>query len=199
MHMWYWFGYLNEFLFKEFNVTTTWGVLSICLGLTALAIVYEAMKILQVFLRKQTIASLPHELSMQDEKSSLLSKISSRYLGRSTRLYCSSYLLWLLEVFHFTIHTTLGYFLMLAVMTYNVYVNIALVMGAGIGYFILGPTLVELNMAQYNNKRKDIKCNLECSDAILDPNRRQSTVSIIAEQLVTEANIDVDVQGMRVG
>lgn len=60
-------------------------------------------------------------------------------------------------------HTTLGNLLMLAVMSYNAYLSIALAIGGGIGYWIFGPTLHQLNMLKLTERRKNIPCDPECS------------------------------------
>ena len=53
---------------------------------------------------------------------------------------------------------------MLAVMTFNGYIGIALVIGASFGYWIFGMTLIQLNLAQFNQSRmKDRRCDAECA------------------------------------
>lgn len=52
---------------------------------------------------------------------------------------------------------------MLAVMSYNIYVNIAIILGGGIGYWIFGPKLIELNMKQFLKKQTLIDCDKECA------------------------------------
>ncbi|XP_047366546.1 uncharacterized protein LOC124955727 isoform X3 [Vespa velutina] len=98
---------------------------------------------------------------------------------------------WILQVLHWSIHTTLGYILMMAIMTYNVYISIALAIGGSLGYWIFGPALIELNMSQFRKRQKIIKCDKECLDAILNQERRESAVSVIAEQLVLEATAEI--------
>lgn len=54
--------------------------------------------------------------------------------------------------------------MMLAVMTYNAYIGIALVLGASLGYWLFGMTLVEMNMEQFREAKKKIdKCDPECA------------------------------------
>lgn len=52
---------------------------------------------------------------------------------------------------------------MLAVMSFNGYIGIALIIGSGIGYWIFGPTLIELNLAKFVPKRTVVKCEPGCS------------------------------------
>lgn len=78
-------------------------------------------------------------------------------------------------------------------MTYNAYFTIALVIGGALGYWIFGPTLIQLNMQQFYRKQVLVKCDIDCKDIYTNQQRRESAVSIVAEQLVTEANIEVHV------
>ena len=56
----------------------------------------------------------------------------------------------LLILFHETgwyiVQDVLSYILMLSVMTYNGYFTIAVCLGAGIGYLVFGPVLIEIGM-----------------------------------------------------
>lgn len=193
MHAWYWFGEdLGTFLFPGYNVSTTYSFVSTCIGLIALAILYEAMKVLQIKLQQIIIFPLK-PVSRSSENSSLLSKMTPRSFAVSPPIDCSSCSKWTLQVLHWSLHTTLGYILMMAVMTYNVYINIALVIGSCLGYWIFGPVLVELNMARFQEKQKIIKCDTECADAVYNQERRESTVSVVAEQLVLEATAEIHV------
>jgi len=48
----------------------------------------------------------------------------------------------LLQTFMFLAQTALGYLLMLIVMSYNVYLSVAVISGTLFGYFILNPVLI---------------------------------------------------------
>lgn len=56
---------------------------------------------------------------------------------------------------------------MLAVMTFNGYISIALILGSGIGYYIFGPVLLELKMIRLQKHRRLIQCNPECAGKVL--------------------------------
>lgn len=195
MHMWYWFGVnLDNFLFPGYNITTVWALVATCLGLTALAVLYEAMKVFQIHLQEIGRKSVSRTASTSSESSSLLSKVTPKNFRTSTRcVICSK---WTLQVLHWFFHTILGYILMMAVMTYNAYFTIALTIGGCLGYWIFGPTLVQLNMQRFYRKQALVKCDENCKDIFTNQSlqiRRESAVSIVAEQLVTEANIEVHV------
>ncbi|XP_016839684.1 probable low affinity copper uptake protein 2 [Nasonia vitripennis] len=198
MHMAYWFGTeLQNFLFYGYNIVTTWGLLSTCLGLSALAILYEVMKLSQVKLRELAKENnqVPNPVQNTDS-SSLISRVSERSAGVINSFKCHIWAKWFIEVFHWSAHVTLGYFLMLTVMTFNGYISIALVLGSGIGYYIFGPILLQSNMRKLQRRRRlVVKCNPECADAIISNERRESTMSIVSEHLETEVNVDVEIHG----
>ena len=75
---------------------------------------------------------------------------------------------WLAEVLHWSLHVTLGYLLMLSVMTYNGYIVFAIVIGSGIGYYIFGPLWFEWNISKIQRKKRLIQCNPECTGKILN-------------------------------
>lgn len=196
MHMSYWFGTdLGSFVFPGYNVTTTWGLIATCLGLGSLAVIFEALKLVQIKLRQMTIASLPSELPTSSEDSSLLRRFTSRPFEHSASTHCGSWARWFLEVFHWSVHTTLGYLLMLAVMSYNGYLSIALALGGGLGYWVFGPSLQQLNMRQFDDKRKNMRCEPECSDAISDATmnagERESTTPSITDELAAGVSVEV--------
>lgn len=51
-----------------------------------------------------------------------------------------------LETGWFIVQDVLSYILMLSVMTYNGYFTIAVCLGAGIGYLVFGPVLIEIGV-----------------------------------------------------
>lgn len=69
---------------------------------------------------------------------------------------------WTLQILHWFLHTTLGYILMMVVMTYNAYFTIALIIGGALGYWIFGPTLIQLNMQRFYRKQALVKCDRDC-------------------------------------
>ncbi|XP_012285169.1 probable low affinity copper uptake protein 2 isoform X2 [Orussus abietinus] len=190
MHMWYWFGKdLGVFLFPGYVVTTTWGMIATCFGIAALAVLYEGTKVLQYKLRQMTLDSLA-KTSPSTENSTLISRISSRSFNASFFVHSSYWSRWLLEVFHWSFHTLMGYIIMMAAMTYNGYITIALVCGAAIGYWIFSPALMSFSIKQFP-QQKSVQCEVECADAIVNSERRQSTVSFVAEQIATEVVADI--------
>lgn len=88
MHMWFWFGSnLGDFLLSGYNVVTTSSFFCTCLGLTALAILYEGMKILQIKLLQNATMLVQKQTPRISENSSLLSKMTSKSIGTQLSLH----------------------------------------------------------------------------------------------------------------
>lgn len=87
--MYFWFGSkIENFLFNGYNITELWGLISTCLGLLALAIIFEAMKFLQVRLNQITKNSnkeVPSPVPNTDS-SSLLSRKSEKSIATASSL-----------------------------------------------------------------------------------------------------------------
>ncbi|XP_058791747.1 high affinity copper uptake protein 1-like [Phymastichus coffea] len=192
MHMYYWFGTeFKDFLFYGYNIITTQCFISTLIGLIALAILYEAMKLSQVKLYEYAKESDEIENQAQNiDSSSLISEtLKSKYILKSPQ--CYSQTKWLLELGHWSMHVVIGYFFMLTVMTFNGYITIALAIGSGIGYYVFGPILVEMNIRKFKKQCKIVQDNSECIDVIVSTERRNSTNSEVSQQ--AEVNIQVDV------
>lgn len=191
MHMWFWFGNnLGNFLLPGYNVVTTSSFFCTCLGLFALAILYESMKVLQIKLHQSTLTLIQSQSPILSENSCLLPGISSKSIRRYISLHCAQWSTWSFQIFHWFVHTSLGYLLMLAVMSYNIYVNIAIILGGGIGYWIFGSKLIELNMKQFFKKQTLIDCDKECADNTAS---YQGDGLTVTEQLVTETNVEIHI------
>ncbi|XP_063841822.1 high affinity copper uptake protein 1-like isoform X8 [Scylla paramamosain] len=116
MHMSYYFsGTVYDFLFSGVNVVTTWGMVSLCMGLASLSLLSEGFKVARSLLLKVATSS-------QDTG-------CNRY-NKNERVKFH-----VLQTVLHIVHLTIGYILMLAVMSYNAYFTLAVVGGAGLGYY----------------------------------------------------------------
>ncbi|KAK4316851.1 hypothetical protein Pmani_012027 [Petrolisthes manimaculis] len=135
MHMSFYFSStVYDFLFPGVNIVTTWAMVSLCLGLVTLSILVEGFKVARTQLFKLSLAyqddaSVYH--IPQRSPSSLPSWCCCSYEGSSIHRVKFH----VLQSFLHVVHLTLGYILMLVVMTYNVYFAFAVIGGAGLGYF----------------------------------------------------------------
>ncbi|XP_042858184.1 uncharacterized protein LOC122244365 isoform X1 [Penaeus japonicus] len=137
MHMSFYFSSkVYDFLFYGVNITTTWGMVSLCLGLVSLSILAEGFKVARSQLLKVAMSRRTGCTKYEvPERSPLL--MSQSFLGRRNEklLYKRRVKFHILQSFLHIIHLTIGYILMLVVMTYNAYFSIAVVGGAGLGYY----------------------------------------------------------------
>lgn len=68
------------------------------------------------------------------------------------------------EALIFLIQALLGYFLMLAVMSYNGPVVIAIVLGMALGYFLFGHLTMDLNWQSQRMNHTTFKCSTNCPE-----------------------------------
>ncbi|XP_049954588.1 probable low affinity copper uptake protein 2 [Schistocerca serialis cubense] len=123
----FWIGSrISDFLFKDFSTHTLAGFIAICFGLSALAVLYELLLVYQILL-KQTSGVWRHG------RSRMVHTLPHR------RLYSR-----LFQTLLYTAQVLLSYILMLSVMTYNTYFTASVVLGGGIGYFLLSNSVLEL-------------------------------------------------------
>jgi len=129
MHMSFWFGVkFDNFLFKGFHINSWQGMLGTCLGTASLSCLF-------------VIISFSREMFFNSDGF----KQQGRAILSNSNLievWTSSWKMHLLQTFMFLAQTALGYLLMLIVMSYNVYLSVAVISGTLFGYFILNPVLI---------------------------------------------------------
>lgn len=112
--MWFYFSSTyQDFLFKGVNISTTWGMLSLCLGLMSLALLVEGLRVGRSHLFK--LARQPRGC----EKKEYNQRVQYHILQT------------VLQLLQFGV----TYITMLSVMTYNAYFMIAIIGGSGLGYY----------------------------------------------------------------
>ncbi|KAH3710666.1 uncharacterized protein LOC127858372 isoform X2 [Dreissena polymorpha] len=152
---------INKFIFKQFNFQGNAEVFGCCVMIFAITLVLEAGKALlfylQLRLRQNPLTyGDTAETSIQDNRSfasgsTLLSSLAipanlDQIRRHRIKYHVSGYLL-------HTLNLLLGYLLMLAVMTFDAYIFIAVILGSGIGYFVFG-AINERNKAKFLNLNK---------------------------------------------
>lgn len=167
MHSSFWFDYkLTNFVFKDFNIASVGGLLLLCCGFIAVAVLFEALKIVHVEAKmKSILLRAPINLSCVTDDVQLLP--AEREGTKRKRL------LWFLaELGLYVVQIMLGYLLMLAVMTYNGFITIAIALGATIGYYFFGHILMARQM-------KSARLTAPCHMCISGPTRDGSPVSTL--------------------
>ncbi|XP_064650123.1 protein SLC31A2-like [Lineus longissimus] len=127
----------KDFIFRGWNASTLGVFIGSCIGICFLAILLDAITVFKEYLHKQANLN-PLTYAKTDSniygRSPLLAPLiippSLRHIKRRKFYYhCTASLVYMIRVI-------LAYVVMLAVMTYNAWVGIAVVLGSAVGYFI---------------------------------------------------------------
>lgn len=120
-------------LFKQWHVTTAAGLIGSAIGIFILAMVYEGLKFLREYLYKKNASSIQYAtVAVTSQSGSPVTEFQK--VTRNRMLSVPHLIQTLLHIVQFVI----SYFLMLIFMTYNVWICIAVVLGAGAGFFLFG-------------------------------------------------------------
>ncbi|XP_048877004.1 probable low affinity copper uptake protein 2 [Brienomyrus brachyistius] len=130
-------------LFKFWDVRGPAGMVLSVFVVLLLTVFYELLKVLKVWLGEQAAPtpSLRHPPEALGSSDALASSPSESSLG-STVQEKPAKKKWLqhsLQTAIHVIHVTLGYMLMLCVMSYNVWIFLGVIAGSIIGYFVAFP------------------------------------------------------------
>ncbi|GAB0086949.1 Copper transporter [Sergentomyia squamirostris] len=162
----WWDASLHEFIFPGWNVVTVGGFIGVCILLSCLAVFYEVLKVHHIFIRLQSLrrsqlltprtpcappsgesdtllTDPPHTVAFSSPNARRLIQLSK-------------------EALVFLFHTTLGYFIMLAVMMYNGFVFLTVVGALTLAYFFLGHISMRLHMEHVRARHTTIKCSTRC-------------------------------------
>ncbi|XP_023687241.1 protein SLC31A2 isoform X2 [Paramormyrops kingsleyae] len=130
-------------LFKFWDVHGPAGMVLSVFVVLLLTVFYELLKVLKVWLGEQAVPTPPprHPPEALGSSDALASSPSESSLG-STVQQEPAKKKWLrhsLQAAIHVIHVTLGYMLMLCVMSYNVWIFLGVIAGSIIGYFVAFP------------------------------------------------------------
>ncbi|XP_071519093.1 uncharacterized protein [Panulirus ornatus] len=138
MSMSFHFGYNETILFDWWNINTIGGLIGSMIGIFILAMLYEGLKYWREHLFRKAIAAVQYcanvkgNITDENKASQFMEQIImpptmnmlSKDHGIQTLLHM--------------IQMIVSYLLMLIFMTYNVWLCLAVVFGAGLGYFLFG-------------------------------------------------------------
>lgn len=129
-----------HFIFKELHISGTKGLVGVCFVFLVLTIILEATKSLMFYLsarlKQHPLTYGQTNRSIQDDRAPLFSAIMipssiDRIKRLRVRFHIGGFAVHVFNVF-------LGYIIMLAVMTYNVYILVAVIVGSGLGHLVFG-------------------------------------------------------------
>ncbi|GAB6021886.1 hypothetical protein CHUAL_006052 [Chamberlinius hualienensis] len=131
MAMYFHTGFKETILFQGWATTSVGGMVGSCIGVFFIAILYEALKYYREYLFKQTFASVSYSSvggGPTNDAAKLHRSVSKRIMSPGHFAQTGLHVL----------QVTISYFLMLVFMTYNVWLCISVVIGAGVGFFLFG-------------------------------------------------------------
>lgn len=133
MQMYFTLGESVTILFKQWKTNNLGELLASCFALFVLSVLYEGLKV-----GRQVLLSRAEEVSadVYANEGSGLATDNVVIVRPVKRQLCS--LAHLIQTILHMIQVFLGYLLMLAFMTYNAWICIAVVLGSGLGYFLFG-------------------------------------------------------------
>ncbi|XP_063912323.1 high affinity copper uptake protein 1 isoform X2 [Zophobas morio] len=134
-------GFSETVLFEQWKFSTIGGLIGSMIGIFFMAALYEGLKYYREYLFWKTYNALQYRAVTLPEKG-VVSEDNQivHVVGEVIHKQPPT----MLSVMHFyqtalhMIQMVLSYFLMLIFMTYNVWLCLAVVLGAGVGYFLFG-------------------------------------------------------------
>lgn len=132
MKMYFHFGVDETVLFEAWKITTVGGMIGSVIGIFLLGMLYEGLKYFREYLFKQYVANIQFSTVAITKESGHVSQVH--------KVEKHKMLSWA-HTFQTGLHIIqiiVSYFLMLIFMTYNVWLCLAVVLGAGVGYFVFG-------------------------------------------------------------
>ncbi|KAJ8039309.1 High affinity copper uptake protein 1 [Holothuria leucospilota] len=126
-------NYTATILVEQWSTTGTWDLFGSCLAVFVLAILYEGLKVFREVMLRSALINVRYNTSgISKNKDTVL--VETKGLARTHFCSCSHFL----QTFLHIIQTAIGYCLMLVVMTFNLWLTLSIVFGAGAGYFVFG-------------------------------------------------------------
>ncbi|XP_008055522.1 probable low affinity copper uptake protein 2 [Carlito syrichta] len=126
-------------LFDFWSVHSPAGMALSVLVVLLLAVLYEGIKVGKAKLLHQTLASLPTSSSQQ-----AITEMEVDSAGSDSPPVSRNHRWYLCHFGQSLIHITqvvIGYFVMLAVMSYNTWIFLGVVLGSAVGYYLAYPLL----------------------------------------------------------
>lgn len=122
------------------NLASPTGMALSVVVVLLLAVLYEGIKVAKAKLLHRALVSMPASNSQQliedTDQDSIASSLSSRGTTRLRWFMCHSGQ----SVLH-VLQVVISYFMMLAVMTYNTWIFLGVVLGSAVGYYLAYPLL----------------------------------------------------------
>ncbi|XP_025113802.1 probable low affinity copper uptake protein 2 isoform X2 [Pomacea canaliculata] len=137
---------LNNLLFKGLDITSTSGMVGASFVVFGATILFELLKLVKLYLDlkmrenplagQSTCEEMPEESRETNHDGVIL--LNSLRIPVSRQIRARKLNLHVLNCLSHAINVFYGYLLMLVVMTYSVWLTVAVVVGSAVGYWIFG-------------------------------------------------------------
>ena len=135
MDMYFVFGNHVTILFKQWTTRTTGELVASCFALFVMGVLYEGLKVIRQILAHRAEKTYADMYMNASEGRGLTSESVVTIIPPRRRMKSLSHIV---QTLLHMVQVLLGYLLMLAFMTYNVWVGVAVVVGSGVGFFLFG-------------------------------------------------------------
>lgn len=126
-------NYTATILVEQWETTGTWDLFGSCLAVFVLALLYEGLKVFREVMLRSALINVRYKTSnISKNKDTMLTETNG--LDRMSFFTCGHFL----QTFLHILQTAISYCLMLIVMTFNLWLTLSIVIGAGAGYFVFG-------------------------------------------------------------
>lgn len=125
-------GYTETILFKQWSIDSIGGLIGSMVGIFILSMLYEGLKYYREYLYRLTYTSIQYaSVTVPTERGGA----TETHKAVQARMLSGHHFF---QTFLHVVQVVLSYFLMLIFMTYNVWLCLAVVLGAGLGFFVFG-------------------------------------------------------------
>lgn len=132
MAMFFHFGYKEVVLFESWAIGSVGGLVGSMVGIFFMAALYEGLKYYREFLFWRTYNALQYRAVNMPQQKTVVTE-DNQVVQPTMLSLMHGY-----QTFLHMVQMVLSYFLMLIFMTYNVWLCLAVVLGAASGYFLFG-------------------------------------------------------------
>lgn len=135
MKMFFHTGYNEYILFQDLYTKSVGEMVGACIVIFILAMLYEGLKVMrEQMLRKANVKTRYHSMTIEPSLSRD-TMIQEEHKTVEVRILSTSHFV---QTLMHILQVTVSYCLMLLFMTYNIWMCVAIILGAGAGYFAFG-------------------------------------------------------------
>ncbi|KAI8750790.1 high affinity copper uptake protein 1 [Biomphalaria glabrata] len=135
MKMYFHTGIMEYVLFESCMTSTAGGMVGACFIIFFVAVLYEGLKYLREVLLQRTMTPASYAEARLPAGSSTEQMVMHVGPSVMNRMLSTGHFL---QTFLHIVQVFISYCLMLVFMTYNVWLCLAVILGAGLGYFLFG-------------------------------------------------------------